>query len=105
MGKLHREMRPWRAHLKESRLSLEDGVLPKDILNVVYEHMSDDIHNVPLSKDERAAYLRFIYDTIYEMSPKWFDKRDSKATQASELQKKLSKDKANLHGFSEEKEE
>ena len=48
MSKLHREMRPWRAHLKE----------------------------VPLSEIERLAYLRFIYGNIQEKSSEWFDKRD-----------------------------
>lgn len=106
MGDLHREMRPWRAHLKKSRLSLDSKILPKDIIELVYEHMSDDVHNVPLSEGEKVAYLRFIHDTITEMSSKWFDNRGSDAIpQASELQKKLSKDKVNLHGLSEGKDE
>ena len=74
MSKLHREMRPWRAHLKESRLSSNDKIIPKDIVKLVYEYLSD--HEVPLSEIERLAYLRFIYGNIQEKSSEWFDKRD-----------------------------
>jgi len=103
MGKLHREMRPWRAHLKESRLRLERGIVPKDIVDLIYGQMADDLHNVPLSDDERAAYLSFVHKIITEMGSKWFDNRESETIpQASELQKKLSKDRENLRGFGEE---
>ena len=79
MSKLHREMRPWREHLKESRLSLKANILPKDIIELVYESMFIDNHEVPLSQEERLEYLRFIYGSILEKSSEWFDKRDINA--------------------------
>ncbi len=63
---IHNEMRSWRAHLRESRKK----VVPIDIVNLVYEQMENP--EVPLTEEERKAYLRFIYQSIIEVSELYF---------------------------------
>ena len=63
---IHNEMRSWRAHLRESRKK----VVPTDIVNLVYEQM--ETPEVPLTEEERKAYLRFIYQSIIEVSELYF---------------------------------
>ena len=63
---IHDEMRSWRAHLKSSR----QEILPKDILELIYSEMADQ--EVPLSESERLAYLKFVHQSITEISGLYF---------------------------------
>lgn len=64
---IHEEMRSWRAHLKESRKE----VVPIDVVNLVYSQM--ETPEVPLTDDERKAYLKFVYQSIVEVSSLYFE--------------------------------
>ncbi len=64
---IHNEMRSWRAHLRESR----KNVLPVDLVNLVYGQMEKQ--EVPLTDEERKAYLRFVYKSIIEVSTLYFE--------------------------------
>ena len=64
---IHEEMRSWRAHLKTSRQEIQ----PKDILNLIYSEMADQ--EVPLTDSERLAYLKFVHQSITEVSTLYFE--------------------------------
>ena len=64
---IHEEMRSWRAHLKTSR----QEILPNDILNLIYSEMSDQ--KLPFNGDERSAYLKFVHQSITEVSTLYFE--------------------------------
>ena len=64
---IHNEMRSWRAHLRESR----KDVLPTNLVDLVYDQMEKQ--EVPLTDEERKAYLRFIYQSIIEVSTLYFE--------------------------------
>lgn len=64
---IHNEMRSWRAHLRDSR----KDVLPTNLVDLVYDQMEKQ--EVPLTDEERKAYLRFIYQSIIEVSTLYFE--------------------------------
>lgn len=64
---IHNEMRSWRAHLKESR----KDVLPTNLVDLVYNQMEKQ--EVPLTNEEKKAYLRFVYQSIIEVSTLYFE--------------------------------
>ncbi len=63
---IHDEMRSWRAHLRESR----KDVLPVELTYLVYSLMEEQ--EVPLTDEERKAYLRFVHKSIKEVSELYF---------------------------------
>lgn len=63
---IHDEMRLWRSHPRESR----KDVLPVELTYLVYSMMEEQ--EVPLTDEERKAYLRFVHKSIKEVSELYF---------------------------------